>query len=639
MGKSALLIKNIIKTSLCKFLLWLFIALVSLWPALVSNTALAESSSISSLFTQNSDDEILSPDQAFKIAVEAVDSNTLRAVFQVAPGHYIYRERIKFDIAATTDQSKNISINSIDLPPGDIKQDPTFGESHVFHKNFEALIHLATSQNSSQNSSPRSLSLLASYQGCSEKGLCYAPIHKTLEVALLSDTSGIATAANASEVGPTNSSSDDEATGLLKSGKLWLVTIGFFGFGLLLSFTPCMLPMMPILSGMIVRDAQLQSATSKPSRLRVFNLSFAYTLGMALTYTLAGIGAGLSGHLLSNALQNAWVLGASALVFVVLACSMFGFYELRLPSAFENAIVNTSNRFNGGRFIGLFIMGAFSALIVSPCVAAPLAGALIYISQTRDVLLGGVALFSMAIGMGIPLLLIGLSAGFIPKSGAWMVTVRQSFGVIMLAVAVWLISPVIPVSLQLLLWAALLIVPATYIGAFNRLDASASAWAKLCKSIGIIMLLLGATLIIGAASGAKSALQPLSGLRVSSANAENKLPFKQVRSVAELDSAIRNAAGKTVMLDFYADWCVACKELEQFTFSNPAVGKALQNIVLLQADVTQNSAEDAALLKRFNLFGPPGVIFFDTNGQEIPQAKTIGYKSADRFLATLDKLN
>jgi thiol:disulfide interchange protein DsbD len=275
---------------------------------------------------------------------------------------------------------------------------------------------------------------------------------------------------------------------------------------------------------------------------------------------------------------------------------------------------------------------------VSPCVAAPLAGALIYISQTHDVLLGGVALFSMAIGMGIPLLLIGLSAGLLPKTGHWMVTIRQFFGVIMLAVAIWLISPVIPISLQLLLWAALLIVPATYIGAFNRLDASASAWAKLCKSIGIIMLLLGVTLIIGAASGAKSALQPLSGLRVS-ADAGHKLPFQRVRNITELDSAIKSAAGKTVMLDFYADWCVACKELEQFTFSDQRVANALQNVVLLQADMTQNSAEDSALLKRFNLFGPPGIIFFDASGQEIAHAKTIGYKNADAFLTTLNKLN
>jgi len=628
----------VIKSNTKAGLLGLVIAICSFLTVLVSNTALAEPLSVSRLFTQaGDDDQILSPDEAFKIAVEAIDSNTLRAVFQVAPGHYIYRERIKFDIAPSTGQSPAISISSVELPPGDIKQDPNFGESHVFHKNFEALIHLNTAGINTQNSNPIKLSLLATYQGCSEKGLCYAPIHKTIAVTLLTDISGNASS-NISDSAAIQSSSD-HATVLLKSGKLWLIAIGFFGFGLLLSFTPCMLPMIPILSGMIVRDAQAQGANSKPSRLRVFNLSLAYTLGMALTYTLAGIGAGLSGHLLSNALQNAWVLAASALVFVVLACSMFGFYELRLPSKFESAIVNTSNRFNGGRLIGLFIMGVFSALIVSPCVAAPLAGALIYISQTRDVLIGGVALFSMAIGMGVPLLLIGLSAGFIPKSGAWMVNVRQSFGVIMLAVAVWLISPVIPVSLQLLLWATLLIASATYIGAFNNLDASATGWTKLCKSLGIIMLLLGATLIVGAASGAKSALQPLSGLSVSSASAENKLAFQRVRDVTELDNAIRSSAGKTVMLDFYADWCVACKELEQFTFSNPAVAKALQNIVLLQADVTQNSAEDAALLKRFKLFGPPGVIFFNGDGEEITHAKTIGYKNSDSFLAVLNTLN
>jgi thioredoxin:protein disulfide reductase len=329
------------------------------------------------------------------------------------------------------------------------------------------------------------------------------------------------------------------------------------------------------------------------------------------------------------------------MIFVFLAFSMFGFYELRLPSAIENRMVNIANGIKGGQFFGVFSMGALSALIVSPCVAAPLAGALIYIGQTHDVVLGGVALFSLSIGMGLPLLLIGASAGHVlPKAGPWMTAVRDFFGFIMLGLAIYLISPVIPSSLQMLLWAALLIIPAIYLRAIDSLPTNASPLQRLCKGIGIILLALGITMIIGAASGAKSPLNPLSGIVSKQASTSNSgLSFKRIQSIAELEASILNAKGKTVMLDFYADWCVACKELEQFTFSDTGIKNALKDTVLLQADVTNNTPEDVALLNRFKLFGPPGMVFFNQTGQEIASLKVVGYQPPEEFIKTLQKLN
>ena len=354
-----------------------------------------------------------------------------------------------------------------------------------------------------------------------------------------------------------------------------LVIAGFFVAGLLLSLTPCVLPMIPILSSIIVGR---QSKQLKPSKLHTFGLSVAYVLGMALNYTLAGIAAGLSGNLLSQSLQNPWVLGATALVFVLLSFSMFGFYELKLPASFESKMLNASNKLKGGEFLGVFIMGVLSALIVSPCVAAPLPGALIYIGQTHNVLLGGIGLFTLAIGMVMPLLLIGASAGsLLPKAGSWMTIVRNFFGVLMLAMAAYIVWPVLPQNIT----------------------------APVNKSLDF--------------------------------NDTHHLPFTRVKTVADLDEAIKSANGKPVMLDFYAGWCTSCKEMEKLTFSDVKVKAALQNTVLLQADVTENNDADQALLKHFGLFGPPSIIFFDKNGQEIKAIRTIGFQDVNRFNATLSK--
>ena len=580
--------------------------------------AAEESASSSRLSLFNREEEVLLPDQAFKLEVIAQDKHTLQANFTVAPGHYLYRDRIKF-------KSNNAQIGEITFPKGDIKKDANFGETEVFHQSFTANIAL--------NDTPKNLDKItveANYQGCSEKGLCYAPIHKTIEVTLSN---------HATKSSATKDASDDQVTTLLKGGKIWLIILGFFGFGLLLALTPCVLPMIPILSGIIVGDKKVHHHAT--SRLHAFNLSLAYVLGMSISYTLAGVAAGLSGQLLSSALQSAWVLGATAIVFVFLSFSMFGFYELRLPSAIENRMVNLANGIKGGQFIGVLTMGALSALIVSPCVAAPLAGALIYISQTHDVLLGGIALFSLSIGMGVPLLLIGASAGHVlPKAGAWMTTVRNFFGVMMLGMAIYIASPVIPQGIQMLLWAGLLIIPAMYLHAIDPLPVDSSPSSRLLKGVGIILLALGITLIIGAASGAKSPWQPLAGLTAPKTNKTNTgLSFVKIHSINELEAQLQNAKGKRVMLDFYADWCVACKELEEFTFTDSAVKRALANVVLIQADVTNNSPEEIALLNRFKLFGPPGIIFFNKAGNEIAPLKVIGYQPPEDFIKVLNKLN
>ncbi len=538
------------------------LAFISIGFLLTANAAETPQGSLSSLLNDNDSETFLPPDVAFKLKLNALDATTIQAAFTIVPGHYLYRQRIKFEIPA--DDSAKAQIDSVNLPNGEIKNDPNFGKQEVYHHDFNADIKLTNVQS-------QQIVIAATYQGCSEKGLCYAPIKKKFSVTLPSAGEFANTAGNEDIANET-----DKTTQVLRTGNLWLIIGAFFVAGLLLSLTPCVLPMIPILSGIIVGSQSKQ--TLKPSKLHAFGLSVAYVLGMALTYTLAGIAAGLSGNLISQSLQSPWALGATALLFVILAFSMFGFYELKLPSSFEGKMLDTSNKLKGGEFLGVFIMGILSALIVSPCVAAPLAGALIYIGQTHNVLLGGLGLFALAIGMGVPLLLIGASAGsLLPKAGRWMTTVRNLFGVLMLAMAVYIVWPVLPANIT----------------------------APVDKLLG--------------------------------ANTKHTLPFKQVKSVADLDAAIKAANGKLVMLDFYADWCTSCKEMEKLTFSDAKVKAALQDTVLLQADVTENNENDQALLKRFGLFGPPGIIFFDKNGEEIRSLRTIGFQSAERFSTTLSK--
>jgi len=564
-------------------------------------------------------EEFLDPAVAFKPAVRALDGQTLEISYEIAKGYYLYRDKFRFAV-----DGESTTLGAPVFPKGKEKDDENFGKVEVYYKT--VAIRVPVERNSS---GPLPLTLKLSSQGCADAGICYPPQSQTLNVELPDPAS--APAAEASPAVDGDESSKIAAT--LKNAGFWVNLAFFFVAGLGLSLTPCVFPMIPILSGIIAGQGH------KVSHARGFALALAYVLGMAVTYAAAGVAAGLSGTLVSSALQSPWVLGAFALVFVVLSFSMFGFYELQLPSSLQSKLSEESGHLQGGRGIGVFVMGALSALIVGPCVAAPLAGALLYIGQTGDAVLGGTALFVMALGMGVPLLVVGVAGGsLLPRAGAWMEAVKKGFGVLLLATAVWLVSPVIPAVAQMLAWAALLIIPAIYLHALDPLPPHAKGWQRFWKGIGIVMLLTGAALLIGALSGSRDPLQPLAGLRGQAIAAEEKhLPFERVASLAELEQKIM-AAGQPVMLDFYADWCVSCKEMERFTFADSAVRAKLAGFKLFQADVTANSADDKALLAKFGLFGPPGILFFAPDGRELKNARVVGFQDAATFLQTLAKM-
>lgn len=574
----------------------------------------------------------LPPDQAFVLQVRARDADTLQADFTIAPGYYLYRDKISFTVAEGATK-----ITAVKLPEGELKQDPNFGATVVYHQSFQAEIKLNRSSKEAVH-----LALNTSYQGCSDKGLCYPSQDKVLQLDLprasqstqtLPPTSSDTRTAVAIEMSPQTDNS--KIAQLFKSGSFWLITTFFFGAGLLLALTPCVFPMIPILSGIIVGRGH------KITRMHAFLLSLTYVLGMAITYAAAGIAAGLTGDLISNALQTPWVLGSFAALFVLLSLSMFGFYELQLPSAWQSKLSDTSNRLHGGHLSGVFVMGALSAVIMGPCVAAPLAGALLYISQTHDAVLGGVALFALALGMGAPLLLIGTSAGaLLPRAGAWMDGVKRIFGVMLLALAIWIIQPLLPVAAQMLLWGILLIFSAIYLHALEALAQQANGWHKLRKGLGLLMLLVGIAYLVGALSGARDLLRPLDSVcAVCKADTQTSAPlaFTRITGLADLQQRVAKANGQIVMLDFYADWCVSCKEMERLTFTDPAVQSRLKSAILLQADVTQNSAEDKELLKKFGLYGPPGILFFDVQGKELADFRVVGYQDAEKFLNSLQR--
>jgi thiol:disulfide interchange protein DsbD len=548
----------------------------------------------------------------------------------------MYRERFAFTASGAT-------LGVPQIPPGKVKYDQTF------EKDVETYKGSVTIRIPVENGDAFSLS--ATSQGCADAGLCYPPQEHSARltagggtgeaslpiganastpssIVLSSPPQSERPAGSAAGTGstPDTASAPSELASIdaiLQGGRLLAIVPAFALLGLGLAFTPCVLPMVPILSSIIVGEG------GKTKRARGLVLSVTYALGMAIVYTALGVAAGLIGEGLAAALQNPWVLGAFALLIVAMAMSMFGFYELQVPAALQSKLAGASNRQASGKLAGVFVMGAISALIVGPCVAAPLAGALVYISQTRDVLVGGAALFSMAIGMSIPLLLVGVSAGsLLPRAGAWMETVKRFFGVLMLAMALWLVSPVLPAPLQMVLWAALLLGYGAY------LLSRRGHWAAM--AFGAAFGVLGALQLVGAATGGRDPLAPLAHLTGTSKHA---LAFKRVKTVAELDAVLAANGGKTAMLDFYADWCVSCKEMEKLTFVDPAVQAKLANTLLLQVDVTANDAHDKAMLKRFGLFGPPGIIFFDTQGREIPDSRVIGYQNASKFLGSLSRLD
>lgn len=567
--------------------------------------------------------DLLPPEVAFKFSARALDANTLEVRYRIADGYYMYRDKFKF-----TAEPATVRLGAAQFPKGEIHNDEFFGKVETYRK--EVRIRLPFTRDAATDR----LKLAVTSQGCADVGVCYVPQLQTAEIDLpAAGTASVVSSSSAEGAPGAGDVIGEEARfeKLLSSGSLWLIGAAFFGAGLLLTFTPCVLPMIPILSGIIVGEGR------NATRTRAFTLSFAYVMGMSITYTGIGVGAALSGNLLSAALQNPWVLSAFAAVFVMLALSMFGFYELQLPAGFHARMTRASNRFKGGHLGAVVLMGVFSAAIVSPCVAAPLAGALLYISQTRDVVLGGTALFAMSMGMGVPLILVGVFEGaFLPKSGHWMRSVKHFFGVMLLAVAIYIVSPVLPAAAQMLAWAALLIGSAMVLRAIDPLPTEAGAMTRLWKGVGFLALLAGAALAIGVLAGSRDLLRPLAGLVAAGERATQGVRFTRVADLAELEAKLQ-APGKPVMLDFYADWCISCKEMEAFTFTDARVKAKMEQMQLLQADVTANSAADKALLKRFNLFGPPGIIFFDRQGREVPGLRVIGYQNADEFLISLNR--
>ncbi len=569
-------------------------------------------------------EEPLPPEEAFRFSARMIDAKTIEARWQITDQYYMYRDKFKFALEGGT-------LGAAKLPPGKVKEDEIFGKVETFRKEVKILIPVEGAG---------TVTLKAVSQGCWDGGICYPPINQEAKIELAAAagaTGASAPLATPVAVSPAPTFPADESSriaGLFKGDNFALVLLSFFGFGLLLSLTPCVFPMIPILSGIIVNHGHAVS------HLRAFVLSLAYVLGMAVTYAAVGVAAGLSGTLLSAALQNVWVLGGFALVFVVLSLSMFGFYELQMPSVLQSRVSDTANR-QGGSLPAIALMGALSALIVGPCVAAPLAGALLYIAQTGDAVLGGSALFVMSLGMGAPLLLVGaFSRSLLPKSGPWMEGVKKFFGVLMLATALWLVSPVIPLWLQMFGWALLLVIPAIYLHALDPLPPHAHGWQRLGKGLGVMLLLGGAAMLIGVLGGAKDPLQPLGFLGGGTTAVSPAPTFERVATIERLDARLAEAkaAGKPVMLEFDADWCVSCKEMERFTFANPQVAARMNQIVLLKADVTANTAADAALLKRFGLFGPPGIIFFDAAGREQVDLRVVGFQPAEKFLPTLERV-
>ncbi len=558
-------------------------------------------------------DQFLQPDQAFRFEATADGTDQVRLHWQIADGYYLYRTRMKVVTSSTAAQ-----LGATQMPAGQIKNDEYFGKQEIYHHELSALVPVARA-----GAAPLDLPLEVTYQGCAEAGLCYPPITKSVTVQLSAQAAGAGSGANlAGTDGSGSAPAEQDWFAALIRGSNPFVMLGWFYLaGLLLAFTPCVLPMVPILAGIIAgHGAHITTG-------RAFALSLTYVLGMALTYTLAGIAGAAAGSQIQTLFQQWWVLTLFAALFVVLALSMFGAFTLQMPTAIQSRIAQLSNRQSAGTFGGVAIMGALSALIVTTCVGPALVGALLVISQTGQIARGGGALFAMSIGMGTPLLIVGASAGrLLPKAGPWMETVKKLFGVMMLGVAAWMLARVIPERAALLLWA----VPALVLGWLLWHEArgrTASLW--VVRGAGVAAGLYAMVLATGAALGGTDPLAPIPALAARS----HALPFRPIKSLAQLQRAVSEAkaGGRGVVVDFSADWCTSCKEMERYTFTDPRVQAALSAAVLLRADVTANDADDKALLKYFGIIGPPTIAFYNKDGEERAQYRVVGYMKAEAF--------
>ncbi len=598
-----------------------------------------------SLFAES---KFLMPDEAFMPSAKVVNGNSIEATMKLGDKIYVYQD--KFGFSLKDDSPLQIAKTETTVTAVDHEGDKVYLEDVVSTISFSKKADAADKE---------TVTLVMNYQGCSEAGLCYEPSQKeftfdidTTALALVGDEVStenllgqeetvVVEGTNVSAEDNFGTSETDEIVAALQGGSLLSVLVIFFGIGVVLSLTPCIFPMIPILSSIIVSQGENISAK------KGFMLSVVYVLAMAFAYSIAGVLAGIFGENLQVLLQNQWAIGGFALMFVALALSMFGFYEIGLPSSWQSKLSSASDSASSkGGFIGVAIMGFLSALIVGPCVAPGLAGALIYIGQTGNALLGGAALFVMSIGMGLPLLLIGAGAGkFMPRPGGWMDKLTHVFGAVMLAIAIWMLGRILPDIATMLMWAIFFMFSAVYMGALEPLEAGKRGWNAMIKAIGVLFMIYGAMLFVGALGGSKSMFTPLDQFANKCATIvpESALPqkraskFQVIHSNAELDAILESNKDKTVMLDFAAEWCSSCKEMEHITFANADVKAKMSEFVLVQADVTENSEEEKALTKRFGLFGPPGILFFK-NGKEVKQARIIGYQPPEKFLAHLNKL-
>jgi len=586
--------------------------------------------------------EILHPDQAFLLSARLDANNVIQTSILLAEDIYLYRDKIKIALVS----GEGHALGPISVPRGKKKDDEFFGPTEVIYDQLDIAIPLMSGASASNR-----IQLSYSYQGCVEDRICYPPITKYLDIdagaGLIQvvdqlDTANTASASlpvasmpGASAPGnPVAISEQDQFTAFLKDKSL-LVIIGlFFLAGVGLTFTPCVFPMIPILSSIIA--GQGESITTS----RAFVLSLVYVLAMAVTYAFAGAIAGYYGNEFNIQIwfQDPIILSVFAGIFVLLALSMFGFYELQIPNAIQSRLTAISNSQQGGTLIGVGLMGIFSAIIVGPCITAPLVGALFYITQTQDWQLGGLALFALGMGMGMPLLLIGTSAGnILPRAGSWMDAVKSAFGIILLGVAIWLLERILPSAVTMVLIAALLISSAVYMGALDSLSEASSGWRRLFKSLGLLILIYGFAYLIGAAAGSNDLIQPLRGVTASAGGSavEQHLNFRQIKGQQGLQRALNDSRqqGRASMLDFYADWCISCKEMEKYAFTHPHVLSGLAQVNTLQADVTDNDDLDTALMSSLGIYGPPAILFFDASGREIRHRRVVGEMSGEQFAA------
>jgi len=577
------------------------------------------------------DEPALPADEAFVYEAISYSAETILVRFTSQPGYYLYRDKLNFTVSGDS----GFEVSSVDLPEGTIKDDPEFGPVEVYFGLIEVPVHINRTAGPEQT-----ISLQADYQGCRDGDICYPPQTSTVELSM--------PAASAPTPGKKQSKppSDGQATGAQQSeqdvlAKMLLsnpsgALFAFFIAGILLAFTPCVFPMVPILSGIIAGQGERMTTS------RAFWLSLVYVLAMAVTYTVAGVLAGLFGQNLQALFQNPWILGFFIAIFIALAFSMFGFFELQLPSRLQTRLTEASNQQKGGSLTGVAVMGFLSALIVGPCVAPPLAAALIVIGASGSALLGGAALFALSMGMGVPLILFGVSAGkLVPKAGPWMDSIKAVFGIALLALAIWMLERIVQGPVILLLWGVLAIASGVYLGALESIPQGASGWKRLWKSLGLVLLLLGTIEIIGAASGGDDWMKPLKSIRSGSpVNSVEHVTFQRIKSLDDLDSAVErvNQSGQAAMLDFYADWCVECIRMERNTFGEPEIQKLFAEIKPLQADVTENDNIDQALMQKYGVIGPPAILFFDRQGREMPAFRLVGYFEADEFAKHLQNV-